>query len=308
MARPSVNPDDLMILLTVARLGRYSAAADVLGVNHTTVSRRITGLEKALGSRVLVHTADGWELTAAGRSALVAAESVESALKSLENADAEATSLTGVVRLATPDGFGTHFAVPALVRLRRAHPGLQTELITATQRLKQHRSGVDIEVTLGEPKVQRAVAAHLRAYHLGLYATPEYLEAYGEPRTLADMARHCLIYYIEQALQIDDLDLATAPLPTPAAAMRSTSVFVHVQSTLASAGIGILPDFMADPEPRLVRVLPDAYAHRADYWAVIRTESVRNPAVAVTMDALRRAVAERPGDPGQAGSPLSLTR
>lgn len=289
MARTPVSADDLLVLLTVARLGRYSAAADVLGVNHTTVSRRIAQLEKSLGERVLVQTTDGWELTDSGRSVLEAAEAVERAVKSLDRADAAASGLTGVVRLATPDGFGTQFAVPALVRLRREHPGLATELITATQRLKQHRSGVDIEVTVGQPRVHRAVAMHLRDYHLGLYATPAYLERAGEPRALDDLAGHPLIYYIEQSLQLDELDLATAALPAPI--MRSTSVFVHVQTTLASAGIGILPDFMADRQPGLVRVLPEAYAHAADYWAVIRAESLRNPAVAATMDALRAVAA-----------------
>lgn len=290
MARPPVSADDLLVLLTVARLGRYSAAADVLGVNHTTVSRRITALEKALGARALVQTPDGWELTDTGRSVLDVAESVERALKSLEDGQPGARGLTGVVRLATPDGFGTHFAVPALVRLRERHPGLATELMTATQRVKQHRSGVDIEVTVGEPRVHRAVAVRLRQYHLGLFATPAYLERTGRPETVADLAAHTLIYYVEQTLQLDDLDHATALLPTPAHTMRSTSVFVHLETTLASAGIGILPDFMAARVP-LERVLPDAYDHPTEFWAVIRAESLRNPAVAATMDALREVVA-----------------
>ncbi|NNG21366.1 LysR family transcriptional regulator [Naumannella sp. ID2617S] len=293
MARPPVSADDLLVLLTVARLGRYSVAADVLGVNHTTVSRRISGLEKALGARVLVQTPDGWELTDEGQAVLAAAEAVERAVKSVTERDGQVEhGLTGVVRLATPDGFGTHFAVPALVRLRRRNPALHTELITATQRLKQHRSGVDIEVVVGEPNVHRAAAVHLKDYHLGLYATQEYLGRHGTPARLDDLAQHCLVYYIEQSLQVDELDLATASLPTPAYAMRSTSVFVHVRTTLASAGIGILPDFMADTEPRLVRVLGEDYAHAADYWAVIRAESLRNPAVAATMDALHATVRE----------------
>lgn len=286
MARPPVSADDLLVLLTVARLGRYSAAADVLGVNHTTVSRRVAALEKALGARALVQTSDGWELTDTGRSVLDVAEAVERALESLDGGHPEIRGLTGVVRLATPDAFGTQFAVPALVHLRRRHPGLATELMTATQRVKQHRSGVDIEVTVGEPKVHRAVAMHLRDYHLGLFATPAYLAQSGRPQTVADLADHTLIYYVEQSLQLDDLDLATAHLPSPAHTMRSTSVFVHLHTTVAGAGIGILPDFLAEGT-RLERVLPEAYAHPAEYWAVIRAESLRNPAVAATMDALR---------------------
>ena len=60
----------LMTFLAAARLGRYTAAAEVLGVNHSTVSRRIASLEDAMGGRVLVRTASGWEVTELGRRAL----------------------------------------------------------------------------------------------------------------------------------------------------------------------------------------------------------------------------------------------
>src|SRR5690625_2405628 len=62
-----IAPEDLLTLLAVARLGKFTAAAHSLGLNHTTVSRRIAALEKAYGERVLVASPDGWELNAAGR-------------------------------------------------------------------------------------------------------------------------------------------------------------------------------------------------------------------------------------------------
>lgn len=77
-ARPSDAPPELpiealMTFLSVARLGRYTAAGEVLGVNHSTVSRRIAALETAMGGRVLVRTAGGWEVTALGRRAVAVA-------------------------------------------------------------------------------------------------------------------------------------------------------------------------------------------------------------------------------------------
>ena len=74
------QPEALMTFLAVARLGRYTAAAEVLGVNHSTVSRRIATLEEAMGGRILVRTAGGWEITDLGRRALTTAESIEAFL------------------------------------------------------------------------------------------------------------------------------------------------------------------------------------------------------------------------------------
>jgi DNA-binding transcriptional LysR family regulator len=72
-----------MTFLSVARLGRYTAAAEVLGVNHSTVSRRITALESAMGGRVLVRTAGGWEVTDLGHRAVTIAERIEASLREL---------------------------------------------------------------------------------------------------------------------------------------------------------------------------------------------------------------------------------
>src|SRR5215212_4205525 len=82
MASPSPTPrrpsaDDLLVLLAVGRSGRYNTAAEELGLNHTTISRRIAALEQSIGGRVLARVAGGWELTDLGREALAAAEAVE---------------------------------------------------------------------------------------------------------------------------------------------------------------------------------------------------------------------------------------
>ena len=144
---PQIAPEDLLTLLAVARLGKFTAAAHSLGLNHTTVSRRIAALEKAYGDRVLVASPDGWELSAAGRQLLPIAEDIEAALGRIEAHSNSA--LSGTIRLACPQAFALEYAVPALTELQAQHPGLQIELITATQRARQYRSGVDIEIVVG---------------------------------------------------------------------------------------------------------------------------------------------------------------
>ena len=290
MPSPTREPqlEALMTFLAAARLGRYTAAAEVLGVNHSTVSRRIASLEEAMGGRVLVRTAAGWEVTDLGRRALAVAERIEASVRELSG---DGDAVQGMVRIAAPDAFTSVFLAPAMTQLQARHPALAVELISATQRVRQNRSGVDLEIVVGRPQVHRAFATAICAYSLRLYATPAYLERAGVPATVGDLSRHPLVYYIESSLQVDDLDLAAQALPASPASVRSTSVFAHVEATAAGAGVGLLPDFLGDPDPRLVRVLDGRFAHPLRYWAVTRDQGPRNPVVAEALDAIRAHIA-----------------
>ncbi|MFS0733463.1 LysR family transcriptional regulator [Microbacterium sp. 1P10UB] len=280
------DPQDLLVLLAVSRTGRFTTAAATLGLNHTTVARRISALETALGGRVLARTVGGWELSDLGRRAVQAAEGVESAVQLLQSPDA-ATAVTGVVRLSATDGFSAYVAAPAVAALQRDHPALQVEIVTVTRRALQQRSGLDIEVVVGRPQVHRAEAVHLADYTLGMYASHDYLDAHGAPADLAELAQHPLVYFIDSMLLVDDLDAPRRLVPTMRDSLTSTNVFVHVEATRAGAGIGLLPCFVADRHADLVRILPDLIDEHLPYWMVLRPESLTRPAVAAVVEALR---------------------
>lgn len=280
------NLPSLMTFLTVARLGRFTAAADSLGINHATVSRRINGLEKITGHRLLLRTQSGWEITTEGRQVFEIAEEIEQSLAKLVSDDA-ATAVSGTVRIGAPEAFTGHIAVPALANIQQDHPGLDIELFTSTQRARQNRSGLDLEIVVGKPEVPRAWERPLLEYQLKLYATPDYLSHHGNPTTLQDLQHHRINYYVEAILLVHELDAALTKLPRMRAGISSTNVYAHLTATLESAGIGLLPDFVADAHPGLVTVLGEHFAHRATFWAVVRHESLRNPAVATVYQALK---------------------
>ncbi|MFI6173076.1 LysR family transcriptional regulator [Nocardia sp. NPDC051052] len=283
--RPSA--DDLLVLLAVGRSGRFVSAAEELGINHTTISRRIAALEHTLGGRVLTRAAGGWELTELGKEALAAAEAIESAVKSLA-ADADGSRvLEGVVRISATDGFSAYLAAPAAADVQRQHPKITVEIVAATRRASTQRSGLDLEVVVGEPQVHRATAIRLADYSLGLYGSRDYLRDHGTPATINDLAQHSLVYFIDSMLQVDDLDLASSFVPAMRESVTSTNVFVHVEATRAAAGIGLLPCFMADRHPDLIRVLADEVSVQLAYWLVARAETLRRPEVAAFVDALR---------------------
>ena len=287
------NPDDLLILLAVSRSGKFTTAAQALGLNHTTVSRRIAALEKALGGRVLARAAGGWEVTELGAEAVLVAERIETAVGALGPSDGAPDPITGVVRMTATDGFSAYIAAPAVARLRRDHPGLSVEIVTVTRRALQQRSGLDIEVVVGTPQVHRAEAIRLGEYRLGMYASRAYLADNGTPGSIEELTQHQLVYFVDSMLQVDDLDAPRRLVPSMRDGLSSTNVFVHVEATRAGAGVGFLPCFMADRHADLVRLLPSDFAELLPYWMVLRPDSMRRPAVAAVVQALREETEER---------------
>jgi DNA-binding transcriptional LysR family regulator len=293
-ARFSVSPpsaDDLLVLLAVSRAGRFTAAARELGLNHTTVARRISALEQSLGGPLLLRGADGWQLTPLGERAVAAAAGVESALTGIREEET-GERLSGVIRLSATDGFSGFVAAPAMAALRRRQPDVSLELVATTRQASQHPVGSDLQVVVGRPLVRRAEAVRLAEYALGLYASRDLLEHLGTPERVEDLAGAPVVYFIESMLQVDVLDDARRAIPGMVDAVTSTNVFVHVEATRAGAGFGLLPAFLADRVPDLVRVLPEAVEHRLPYWLVARASAFDQPHVAAFLEALRARLDE----------------
>ncbi|MGV9744117.1 LysR family transcriptional regulator [Rhodococcus zopfii] len=283
-----LDANALITMLAVARTGRYTTAAGLLEINHTTVSRRIAALEHALGGPLLARGAGGWEPTDLGKTALRAAEQIESTLVGLRSESSDA--LHGTVRIAATDGFSARVVVPVVAQLGRENPLLSVDLITVTRRAPSTYSGIDIEVVVGRPTTFRVEPVLLGTYRLGLYGSADYLEAAGTPADRKDLAGRPLVYFIESMLTVDDLDQARFHLPHMASRLNSTNVLVHVEATRAGAGLGLLPCFLAADCPDLVRVLADQVWIDLEYWMVVRPEAARRREVMAVAAALRERV------------------
>lgn len=300
----SPSPEDLLILRAVAKTGYFSEAAHDLGLNHTTVSRRITALEKVLGAHVLVRTANGWQLTELGRRAVAAADRVAEAMSTLTSETHTDRGISGVVRLSATDGISAYVISPAMAKLREKNPDLSVEIVATTRRALQIRTGLDLEIVVGKPEVQRAEVIELGSYELGLFASRSWLAQHPEPKDLDEVLRSPLVYFIDSMLQVDDLDTPRQILPGMRDAVTSTNVFVHVYATRAGAGLGFLPVFMTAEHNDLVRVVPEI-KQRLEYWLVVRPENLQHPAVAATVDVIRKAVkAAQPFLHGEGPNPL----
>ena len=288
-----VSADDLRYLLAVARAGRLVSAAALLGVDHTTVRRRLDRLEAALGARLLDRGADGWQLTAIGRDVAERAAPLEGIVEQVVAAASGDDFVRGTVRVAAPEGFGSLFAAPALARVRVEHPGIALELVTSTRPLSLRGSGFDLAVTVGSPAGARVTAELLTEYALRLYAAPSYLAARPGIRTPTDLEGHDLVFYVDALLTVRELDLATLGLEGMRLSFGSTNVFAQLEATRAGAGIGLLHAFMGEGAAGLERVLPRAVDVRLPFMLSQRPDSPAIDAVAIVRDALHREVAGR---------------
>jgi DNA-binding transcriptional LysR family regulator len=299
MASPpsaQLNLDDLQFLLAITRSGRMVTAGLLLGVDHTTVRRRIDRLEKALGARLLDRGADGWELTAIGREVVESAQSLDSVVERVRMAaSGDSDSLHGSVRVVTPEGFGIAFATPALARLHREHPNVSIELVTSSRPLAARGVGFDLAVTIGKPAGPRLFSEPLSHYALRLYASPEYLAGREPIKSIDDLAGHDLVFYVDGLLTLPDLDLAPL-LGGMRAGLSATSVPMQVEATRHGAGIGLLHAFLAAEDPQLVPVLPGVVEFRPQFSLTMRRESRGLAAVGAARQALIDEVQSRSGE------------
>ena len=255
--------------LAVARAGRLTAAAARLGIDHTTVGRRIDALEQALGAKLFWRSPGGYALTAQGERLLATAEAMESvALKAAGEVGDAALSAGGAVRIGAPEGFGSYFLARRMAALGERHPKLEVQLVAMPAILSLSKREADLAITLRCPPKGRLLARKLTDYRLRLYGAPAYLAARPPIVGRADLAGHRFIGYIEDLLYAEELDYLAVLGASIEVSLKSSNLIAQLQATLDGAGLCILPDFIGLTEPGLVPVLGEAVSLTRAFWLV----------------------------------------
>lgn len=290
----SVRADDLRYLAAVARTGRLVAAGRSLGVDHSTVSRRLRALEAALGTRLISRGHDGWALTGQGRIVAEYARRIEEAVERAAQSVAGVAegAVTGTIRITAADGFGTRFVTPALTKLRARHPGLNVELVTGAQHLNVRQANFDLAVIIGERPKSRLYVETLCAYDSAFYATASYLEEQGDPVSAEELKCHPLIYLVDSLERVRELDLS-AYAPGATVGFASTNIFALLEATRQGGGIGLLPMFIANTAPGLRRISAPIAPARVEVSLAIRQDAADRRDVQAVRLALHQEVVSR---------------
>ncbi|SAL20189.1 LysR family transcriptional regulator [Caballeronia sordidicola] len=266
--------DALQAFLAIARAGRLTIAAQQMGVDHSTLSRRVASLEASIGVQLFERSSVGFLLTPEGERLMTDAEAMESlAMRINARLDDPSGGLTGTVRVGTPEGFGTYFLAPRLARLTAAHPDLEIELVANPRMFSLSKREADIAVTMTRPTRGRVYAHRLNDYALGVFASRQYVDSHAPINTFQDIFKHRWIGYIDDLMWSTELDylsqISTALMPT----VRISNVISQAAAVSGGAGIGVLPCFIARNEPALVRILPDEIALSRSYWLVSHADT-----------------------------------
>jgi DNA-binding transcriptional LysR family regulator len=263
----------LQSFLAVARAGRLTVAARQLGVDHSTLSRRIVALEEALQARLFDRRTNGYTLTSQGERLLESAQAMESvALTVLSEIAGARLQVAGTVRIGAPDGFGTSFLAPRLGRLGAQHPDLVVQLVTMPRLFSLSKREADLAIGLTRPEEGRLHARKLADYELGLYGSRDYLAAHGPVRDEAELQGHRFIGYIEDLIYAPELDYLPLVSREIRPLLTSSNLLAQFSATVAGSGLCVLPCFLADPEPRLGRVLSASVALIRSFWLIVHTD------------------------------------
>jgi DNA-binding transcriptional LysR family regulator len=266
--------DDLQAFLAIARAGRLTVAAQQMGIDHSTLSRRVAALETSIGARLFERRSVGFVLTPEGERLMSDAEAMESlAIRIRSRLEDPSVGLTGTVRVGTPEGFGTYFLAPRIAKVTAAHPDLEIELVANPRMFSLSRREADIAVSMARPTQGRVYAHKLNDYALGVYAARGYLETHPSIESRQDLGEHPWVGYVEDLMWTAELDylpqISSALVPT----LRISNVISQAAALSGGAGVGVLPCFIAHTDSSLVRVLPDQVELTRSYWLVSHADT-----------------------------------
>jgi len=284
---------DLRFFLEVARTGTLAAAARKLGVDNTTVGRRLSALERDLGAKLFSRTPDGLALTAAGEAMRTAGVEMEqSVLRGEQRALGADRNLSGLVRIATTEMLGEVVVVPAMRSLHERHPQIRMELLTGSQRLDIARREADVALRFVRPEGGDLVARRVGTVAFAVYGSKKYLAARGRPDRASGFAGHDVVTY-EAGIRHWRLgQLAGEPVRDVRVVLRSNSTQMLLHAVRQGLGVGPLPCLFARSDRSLERVPAGAPADLDDVWLVVHADLQRTARVRAVIEALEARLAE----------------
>jgi len=251
--------DKLRIFHAVADAGSLTHAGDRLNRSQSSVSRPIRALEDSLGTMLFHRHARGLILTEQGELLFDATKAMSRRLDSAAARirDSE-EKVFGELRITTTIAFGTLWLAPRLPKLYARYPDLKVDLMLEERVLDLPMREADVAIRMKEPSQADLVRKRLMSVRMGLYAAREYLDREGTPLEPADMAAHRLICQNPNASQVMAGALLTQHVMTanPRSLLTVNNYFGVLQAVLNNLGIGILPDYLFQDFPNMVRIMP----------------------------------------------------
>lgn len=281
-----MNWDDARFFLALARCGTLRKAAGQLLVDQATVGRRIAALEETLGSKLFIRTPKRFSLSPLGEELLPEVITMENAMQAVRRKAANGDdSMSGHVSIATTDSMAEFFVIPALKKLRAQYPDINVTLSTSINISDISYRSADIAIRGARPEEETLIIKRLATIEMGLYATEEYIHQKGRPVKGTQLQGHDLLMYPKELVPRHWENFCGEHLTHPNVVLQSNSQMLLRSATRQGLGIGFLSSFMADRDPKLVRIFPEN-RDWVDIWLVLHPDLQRSAKIRAVIKAL----------------------
>ena len=284
--------DDFKLLLALSRGGSIAGAGRTLGVDSSTISRRLAAMEQAIGACLLLRGGREFSFTAEGKTAACAAEAIEKlVLSTASSIHGAKTGLEGLVRIS---------CVPSLVRLLMpfprivavTHPKISVEVNAVARVVDLAKGEADIAIRMFRPTEIDVIAKRAFEFGAAVYASKSYADAHGLPSRFDELRQHSLVQYVDSLLRMPMYNWIESYADRSAPATRVDGGEVALSLISSGAGLGVLPCYAGDAAADLVRVFPEPVANITTW--IVYHESARNSArVRAVTEILTQFVGER---------------
>jgi DNA-binding transcriptional LysR family regulator len=252
--------DKLRIFHAVADAGSLTHAGDKLNLSQSAVSRQIRALEESLNATLFHRHARGLILTEQGELLFDATSAMSKRLDaaSARIRDSE-EEVFGELRVTTTFGFGALWLAPRLPKLYEKYPDLKIDLMLEERVLDLPMREADVAIRMKEPSQADLIRKKLMTVRMCLFATRDYLDRESAPTEIEDIANHRLICQSPSSAQVGAGASLVQHLMTfdIRSMLTVNNYFGVLQGVIHNLGIGVLPDYVTEDFPELVRVLPE---------------------------------------------------
>ena len=266
--------NDMALFVEVVKAKGFRLAAEAMGMPNSTLSRRISGLEKAIGLRLLHRTTRKIELTEAGQMYFERCKRiVDEARMAHEQLGEMLAQPSGVLRASLPVDFSVTYLAPLIAEFASLYPGITFDFDLTPRRVDLVSEPFDVAIRMGESESSQLIARTLASLTSYLYASPGYLKRSGTPAKPVDLARHeCLGILKAGSWTLHDSKRAT----TVSVGSRFTLNSVGMARRLATLDMGIIlmpEEIVADDlaSGKLQRIMPAWHGTPMPVYAITDT-------------------------------------
>ncbi|ETA51591.1 LysR family transcriptional regulator [Ponticoccus alexandrii] len=285
--------DKLRIFHAVADAGSLTHAGDSLHLSQSAVSRQIRALEEALNTTLFHRHARGLILTEQGELLFDATQSmnkrIDAATARIRDSEEE---VFGELKVTTTYGFGALWLAPRLTKLYEKYPDLNIDLMLEERVLDLPMREADVAIRMKEPSQADLVRKRLMSIRMRLYASPDYLAANGKPQRLEDLSTHRLIAQSPTSAQVTAgaqlvQQLLSYDVP---AKLTVNNYFGVLQAVISNLGIGVLPDYIIEDFPTIIRVLPEIESNEVPVFLAYPEELRQSKRVSAFRDFVQEEI------------------